>query len=97
MIAFARHMTNDPNHHLQIKWWFNSGAIGGGDGITMPISGYLNCRDWFNHPWALAHEMLHTFGYGHTHEMDRLDREIQERMEYFRWQVADHPEYLPEK
>jgi hypothetical protein len=34
--------------------------------------------------------------YRHTHEMDRLDRDIQERVDYFHWSVADHPEYVPE-
>jgi hypothetical protein len=40
--------------------------------------------------------MLHCFGFGHTHEMTRVDQEIQDRMEYFRWSVADHPEFFPE-
>ena len=62
----------------------------------MPFSTYLDCHDWFSHPWAIAHEMLHNFGYGHTHEMDRLDKDVQERMDHFRWFVADHPEYVPE-
>ena len=74
----------------------HSGAVGGGYSVTMPISTYLDSRDWFSHPWAIRHEMLHNFGYGHTHEMNRLDRDVQERMEQFRWFVADHPEYIPE-
>ncbi len=41
--------------------------------------------------------MLHNFGYGHTHEIDRLDREIQRRMIEFQCHVADHPEYVPEE
>lgn len=85
------------NRRMPIRWWFNSGAVGGGYSVTMPISTYFNSRDWFSHPWAIAHEMLHNFGYGHTHEMNRLDRDVQERMEHFRWFVADHPEYLPEQ
>ena len=41
--------------------------------------------------------LLHSFGYGHTHEMDRLDRDVQERMDQFRWYASDHPEYVPEE
>lgn len=63
----------------------------------MPITTYLGCLDWFNHPWAIAHEMLHSFGYGHTHEMDRLDRSVQQQMAEFQCYVADHPEYMPQE
>ena len=40
----------------------------------MPFSTYFGGNDWFSHPWGIAREMMHNFGYGHTHEMDRLDR-----------------------
>lgn len=87
----------DANRRMAINWWLNTGAVGGGYSVTMPISDYFDSRDWFGHTWAITHEMLHNFGYGHTHEMDRLDRDVQERMEQFRWYVADHPEYIPEQ
>jgi hypothetical protein len=96
LIFFVRHEPNDPKHKLHIKWWLNHGAVGGGDSVTMPFDGYLRTLDWYSHPWAIAHEMLHTFGVGHSHEMDRLDRAVQEYMEYQRWYAADHPEYISE-
>jgi len=94
-IFLVRQQPSDPKRHIDLHWWLNSGAVGGGGGITMPFPGYLESLDWYSHPWAIAHEMLHCFGYGHTHEMNRLDNLVQERMEYFRWYVADHPEYVP--
>ena len=99
MIARARLQPLARNHRVELKWWFNSGAVGaiGAPSVTMPFSTYLGCADWFSHPWAIAHEMLHNFGYGHTHEMDRLDRDVQERVAQFQWHVADHPEYVPEE
>ena len=96
MIARARLQPLAPDLRFQVQWWLNSGAVGVNNSVTMPFSTYLGCRDWFSHPWAIAHEMLHSFNYGHTHEMDRLDHDVQERMTQFQWYVADHPEYVPE-
>jgi len=90
-----RGVTNEPEHHLDIKWWLNDGAVGGGNSITMPMGGYLLSKDWYSHPWAIAHEMLHNFGFGHTHEMNRVDAAVQEQMDLFRWSTADDPAYLP--
>jgi hypothetical protein len=81
---------------FHIGWWLNHGAVGANHSVTMSFGSYLNCLDWYTHPWAIAHEMLHSFGYGHNHEMNRLDWAIQERMEQFQGWVADHPEYVPE-
>lgn len=86
---------DDAKKHINIKWWFNNGAVGGGDSVTMPIRGYLECTNWFSHTWAIAHETLHNFGFGHTHEMNRLDDAVQEQMDFFRWSVADNPDYRP--
>ncbi|HEY2253915.1 MAG TPA: hypothetical protein VGH74_22725 [Planctomycetaceae bacterium] len=97
LIAAVLHQPLAANRHIDIKWWFNTGAVGGNNSVTMPISTYLKCRDWYSHTWAIAHEMLHNFGYGHTQEMERLDHEVQDGMEQFRWHVADHPEYVPEE
>jgi hypothetical protein len=96
MIAAAHRTPLAPDQRMNISWWFNSGAVGANNSVTMPFPTYLDCRDWFSHPWAIAHEMLHNFGYGHTHEMDRLDRDVQERMDHFHWFVADRPDYVPE-
>lgn len=96
MIALARQQPLSPDLKFNISWWFNNGAVGGNNSVTMSLPTYLGCRDWYTHPWAIAHEMLHSFGYGHTHEMDRLDRDVQRRMSRFQWDVADHPAYVPE-
>ena len=95
-IVRARQYPHAPDLRLLIAWWFNSGGVGGSSGFTLPISTYLDCRDWFSYPWGIGHEMLHGLGYGHTHELDRLDRDVQERLAQFQWHVADHPEYVPE-
>lgn len=84
---------DDAKKHIKIKWWFNNGAVGGGDSVTMPIKGYLDWPNWYSHTWAIAHETLHNFGFGHTHEMSRLDNAVQERMDFFRWFAADNPGY----
>ena len=84
-----------PNVHLQIYWWFNNGGVGGSNRVRMPILTLIQGNDWYTHPWGIAHEMLHSFGYGETPEMDRLDRGAQEHLEQFRFMVADHPEYVP--
>ncbi len=90
-----RGVPNQPQARLDIKWWLNGGAVGGGNSITMPIIEYLQSLDWYGHPWALAHETLHNFGFGHTHEMNRVDAAVQEQMDFFRWSVADNPGYVP--
>lgn len=92
----ARQYPHAPDLRLLIAWWFNPGGVGGGSEFTLPISTYLDCRDWFSYPWGIGHEMLHGLGYGHTHELDRLDRDVQERLAQFQWWVADHPDYTPE-
>src|SRR5262249_44374108 len=38
----------------------------------------------------------HTFGYGHSREMDRLSEAVDEQMSQFQSYVADHPEYVPQ-
>ena len=51
--------------------------------------------NWYSHTWSMAHETLHNFGFGHTHEMYRLDDAVQEQMDFFRWWAADTPNYAP--
>jgi hypothetical protein len=92
-----RGIPNGSTKRIQIKWWFNDGAVGGGNSVTMPIKEYLQCLDWYTHPWAITHETLHNFGFGHTHEMKRIDAAVQEQMDFFRWSVADNPAYIPEQ
>jgi hypothetical protein len=86
---------DDAKKHIKINWWFNHGAVGGGGSVTMPIVGYMECTNWYSHTWSMAHETLHNFGFGHTHEMYRLDDAVQEQMDFFRWWAADTPNYAP--
>ena len=57
----------------------------------MPFYGLEGNFDHFGCPWALAHETLHTFGYGHGDRMSRATKMVQDRLKLFRWYVADHP------
>jgi hypothetical protein len=97
-IALARTIRTPANHHVEIKWWLNHGAVGavGHGSVTMPFSTFLDFSDWYSHPWAIAHEMLHNFSYGHGYELNRIDWFTQEQSERFRWYVTDHPEYVPD-
>jgi hypothetical protein len=85
----------NPSYRIEIKWWFNNGAVGSYGGITMPFSELLDSHDWFEHPWAVTHEVLHGFGYPHGWELNRVDYIVQDMFENFRYYVADHPEYVP--
>jgi hypothetical protein len=95
LIDRVRGVRADPTKRIEIKWWFNDGAVGGGNSVTMPMKGYLQCLDWYTHTWAIAHETLHNFGFGHGHEMNRIDAAVQEQMDFFRWYAADNPAYVP--
>jgi hypothetical protein len=96
IITEIRQRPLPPELRFHIGWWLNHGAVGGNHSVTMAFDTYLNCLDWYTHPWAIAHEMLHSFGYGHNHEMNRLDWAVQERMEQFQWHVSDNPDHVPE-
>jgi len=97
MIARARQRPLAPDLQLELEWRLHPGlATGGGKCVTMPLAKYLASQDWFSTPWALGHEMLHTFGYGHSREMDRLSQDVDDQMARFQTHVADHPEYVPE-
>jgi hypothetical protein len=97
MIARARQKPLPPKLHLQLEWRLHPGlSTGGGNWVTMPLTQYFACQDWFSPPWALGHEMLHNFGYGHSREMDRLSQDVDDQMAQFQTHVADHPEYVPE-
>lgn len=95
-IASEREIPINPSYRVKLSWWLNSGAVGGHGGFTMPLSGMVQDFNWFTHPWAISHELLHGFGYGHNEDMNRTDRAIQRRFREHQWFVADHPEYAPE-
>ena len=82
--------------HMRINWWFNSGGVGGGFSVRVPFDSLIQGNDWSTHPWGIAHEMMHNFGYSEGREIDRMDRGTQEYMERFRYKVADNPDYVPE-
>ena len=97
MIARARQRPLASDLRLELDWRLASGlATSGGKSVTMPLTRYLACQDWFSPSWALGHEMLHTFGLGHSREMDRLSQNVDDQMAEFQAYVADHPEYVPE-
>lgn len=95
-IASEREIPLDPSYGVKLSWWLNGGAIGGHRGTTMPLSGMVGDFTWFRHPWAISHELLHGFGYGHDEDMNRTDRVIQKRFLEHKWFVADHPNHVPE-
>jgi len=95
-IASEREIPLTPSYGVKLTWWLNGGAVGGHGGTTMPLSGMVGEYNWFNHPWAISHELLHGFGYGHDDDMNRTDRVVQRRFQEHKWFVADHPNYVPE-
>lgn len=94
-IAAVREKPIPQNYTVNLRWWLNYGAVGGRRAITMPLRNMIGDFSWFTHPWAISHELLHGFGFGHTWQMARADGLVQDRFGYFRWYVADHPEFVP--
>ena len=43
----------------------------------------LNASTGMGNLWAIAHETMHNFGFGYTHEMNRLDDLVQEQTGLF--------------
>lgn len=81
---------------ITVRWHNTSGtAWGGGHGITMPFRELADSFDHYESPWALTHEILHTFGYGHGERMKRATRAVEQKLRWFRWYMADHPELAP--
>lgn len=95
-IASEREIPLSPAYGVKLIWWLNGGAVGGHGGTTMPLNGMTGDFNWFHHPWAISHELLHGFGYGHDDDMNRTDSVIQRRFLEYKWFVADHPNYVPE-
>jgi hypothetical protein len=86
-----------PAHHKLEIIWSNAKfvAFGGGERVWMPFSGLCDSFDHYATPWALAHEILHTFGYQHGIVMKQTEKAVAQRLELFRWYMADHPELDP--
>tara|TARA_R110002111_G_scaffold1157_1_gene8182 strand:- start:44074 stop:47067 length:2994 start_codon:yes stop_codon:yes gene_type:complete len=95
-IALEREIPLSPSYGVKLTWWLNGGAVGGHGGTTMPLSGMTGDYNWFSHPWAMSHELLHGFGYGHDDDMNRTDGVVQRRFLEHKWFVADHPNHVPE-
>ncbi|QDT92193.1 hypothetical protein [Gimesia algae] len=95
-IASEREIPLNPSYRVKLTWWLNGGAVGGHGGTTMPLRGMTGDFNWFKHPWAISHELLHGFGYGHDDDMNRTDRVVQRRFLEHKWFVADHPDHAPE-
>jgi len=80
---------------VQVNWRSGAVALGARGSISMLIHHMANRFDYFSIPWALAHELLHGFRYGHNPDMDMTDREVQRRFSEFRWWAEDNPAYYP--
>jgi hypothetical protein len=89
-------------HRVEVRWHamngtaWGCGPSGNNAYIMMPFSGLKDSFNFYDSPWALAHEMLHTFGYGHGTEMNRMSSLVEKRFDQYRWYMADHPELDPE-
>ena len=89
-------------HRVEVRWHnmdgtaWGCGPSGGNAYIMMPFSGLKSSFNYYDSPWALAHEMLHTFGYGHGDKMNRMSNLVERRFDQYRWFMADHPELDPE-
>jgi hypothetical protein len=62
----------------------------------MPFGQLIENFDPYATPWALPHEMLHNFGYGHGERMKAAQEATKHKLELFRWYMADHPETGPD-
>lgn len=87
-IARVRGAPLPEDHRIPVRWWLNSGAVGGGGGIAMPVQQLLDADEPFAHPWALTHEILHTLGYRHGFALNRIDAEVQDLFERARWRAG---------
>jgi hypothetical protein len=106
-IGAVRDLPVGPDYKARIKWWMKHGvavaaqwrlghrALGVRGSVTMPIKGMTAGFGWLGQPWALSHELLHGFGYGHNRDMARVDRLMKEHRRRFRWSVVDRPDFVP--
>jgi len=62
----------------------------------MPFGELQTSFNFYDSPWALGHEMLHTFGYPHGDRMATMEGLVSTRYEQYRWFMADHPQLDPE-
>ncbi len=63
-------------------------------GMHMPISGLAH-DDPFEEPFAMCHEMLHNFGYGHDDAMTLNTLRAQRLFNLARWKANDDRNWLP--
>ena len=94
-IGAVRDLPVNPDYKPQIEWWMNGGAVGVHGSIRMPIHGMTADFAWLGHPWAISHELLHGFGYGHNDDMSRVDQLMLEHFRRFQWSVVDRPDFVP--
>jgi hypothetical protein len=78
---------------LDLKWHADPHyALGSPVMIDMPFGAFLEeHHDWKN-PWALEHETLHGYGYGHGAEMNYRNNLAGRVLKGLRFAAADHPE-----
>jgi hypothetical protein len=96
-------LENKPSkHRVEVRWHAMNGTAwgcapaGGNAYIMMPLSGLKDSFNFYDSPWALGHEMLHTFGYPHGDRMGYMEGLVSARFEQYRWFMADHPQLDPE-
>ena len=85
-----------PKRQVHVSWHTTSVDLGGRGLMAMTLGGLRDSWGFFKYPWAIVHEMLHAFGYPHGDEMRFRHRLALERLRAYRWQLADHPEQVPE-
>jgi hypothetical protein len=77
-------------------WAIVGSPQGGGRGLwmSMQVNG-LAVDDIFEEPWAMTHEMMHTFGYGHSPEMNAAINRALYLFNLARWQAWDNRAFVP--
>lgn len=101
-----RAVTGRPGPNFtRVDWRHNShdarALIGRAEGgqtdlwMSMPFVGYENCMNPYEETVFMKHEMLHTFGYGHGEEMDRMEQLAGVHYRLYRWYLVDNPQAPP--
>lgn len=86
--------------HTEIRWRLNTHnakAIVGGrhPWMSMPWRGLIQAEDPYKRPWFMTHEMVHTFGYHHGEEMDRVISLCNKSTNAARWLPAEWDHLAP--
>ena len=80
---------------IQVSWHTSNVSMGGTFGIAMKFGGLRDSFGFYGYPWAICHEIMHAFRFGHGDEMRFQHKLVMERLRAYRWYVADHPQEIP--